>query len=100
MADPIRLYRPSNGTEGVAFMARFCECCERDAAMREYGEEGCPIVAMALCVDVDDPDYPREWRHSATGPICAAFVPEGVPLPPEVSPDQMALPIGEVACRC
>ena len=72
------LYRPSNGTEGMDFMDRFCHRCELDRKFRETqdGKYGCEIVARALAFGIDDPDYPQEWRipkGSVFDPFCTAF---------------------------
>lgn len=72
-------YRPSNGTEGDAFIARFCERCA-------YGNaeelEPCMIVGATMAFDVDDPAYPPEWIRDAAGPRCTAFRPMGEAQPP------------------
>lgn len=56
-------YRPSNGTEGMEFEARFCDRCRRDAKYRrtQDGADGCPILAAVFMHEVDDPKYPKEW---------------------------------------
>jgi hypothetical protein len=70
-------YRPCNGDEGEAFMSRWCGCCERDRAFREGSGDSCPIVADTMIYDVEDPEYPKQWRYDASGqPECAGFVPE------------------------
>lgn len=71
-------YRPSNGTEGDAFMARFCERCAFG-----LGESlsPCLIVGATMAFDVDDPEYPTEWVEDAAGPRCTAFIPAGEPAP-------------------
>lgn len=71
------LYRPSNGSEGMAFTDHWCGRCERDRAFREDEGDSCPIVAATMAFDVDDPEYPREWVYGARGPCCTAFVAEG-----------------------
>ena len=81
-------YRPSNGTEGMAFFSQWCEHCVRDKAMRE-GEpieecddtEVCSIIGDTFAYEVDDPKYPIEWIIDAEGPKCTAFIPSGEPLP-------------------
>lgn len=62
-------YRPSNGTEGSVFEARFCDRCKRDAKYRrtQDGADGCPILAAVFCIEVDDPKYPKEWVQNAHG---------------------------------
>ena len=56
-------YVPSNGSEGQAFIARFCRHCIHDT------EQDCGILfrALAGC-------EPPEWTHDADGrPQCTAF---------------------------
>lgn len=60
-------YRPSNGTEGDIFMARYCQRCRRHA-------HDCDILLAAYAYDSDDPAYPREWKYNNVGvPMCSAF---------------------------
>lgn len=70
-------YRPSNGTEGDSFYARWCQHCERERAYRESGYDdsdlACPIVTRAMALKITNPDYPREWISDDTGPRCTAF---------------------------
>jgi hypothetical protein len=82
-------YRPSNGTEGQAFIAAWCGTCARDRSLRE-GEpvetcddnELCDIVGRTMMNDVDHPDYPAEWTYDASGrPICTAYISKGQPVP-------------------
>ena len=65
-------YRPSNGTEGDAFIAHFCDRCTKDSE-----ESPCPIIGRTMAYDVDDPNYPTEWVESDEGATCTAFEPEG-----------------------
>lgn len=69
-------YRPSNGTEGHAFIEHFCGRCVKDEAYR-HGGDSCPIVANTLAYGIDDPRYPREWIEDDDGsdPRCTAFEP-------------------------
>lgn len=74
MADAPRKYRPSNGTEGHAFIDHWCGRCRRDTAFRSDPIRGCPIVANALAYRFDEPDYPAEWQYGPDGrPRCTAF---------------------------
>lgn len=68
-------YRPSNGGEGIDFDDQWCSRCTRDAAFREDPDrnDGCPIYAATFALDVDHPDYPREWIEDEEGPRCTAF---------------------------
>jgi hypothetical protein len=63
-------YRPSNGSEGDMFQARWCARCTKD----DY-EAGvfCPIIAATMCLDTDDPNYPEEWTYRGGQPCCTAF---------------------------
>lgn len=75
MAKP---YRPSNGSEGEGFFDAFCSVCARDAAFRATNYEGdgalgCPILAATFALDLDHPDYPKEWIEDDQGSRCTAF---------------------------
>lgn len=74
-AEGLELYQPSNGDEGRGFMARWCERCTKDS-MGTHDESGpqCDIVGATMFLDIDDEDYPREWRQDGPkGPRCTAF---------------------------
>ena len=64
-----RPYRPSNGSEGMDFEARFCDRCKRDAKYRrtQDGADGCTILAAVFMVEIDDPKYPKEWVQNKYG---------------------------------
>ena len=87
-------YRPSNGTEGTMFEARFCDRCKREARFRRTGDgaDGCRIATAVFIYDVDDPKYPKEWVESigdATGMTarCTAFqIDDGKPRPRKPRP--------------
>jgi len=70
---PVRLYRPSNGTEGDCFMGAFCDQCVRNTWDDETRTGGCDILMRTMAYDVDDPEYPREWNYGPHGPSCTAF---------------------------
>lgn len=79
------LYRPSNGTEGELFQDTWCADCEADRAFREDHEQadGCPIIAAAMALSIDDPNYPPAWRYRDDGqPMCAAFQQIGTTVTP------------------
>jgi hypothetical protein len=68
-------YRPSNATEGDAFTAVYCDCCEL-RRRRDEDYRACPIYLAAVAHQVDDPGYPPEWVIGENGvPRCTAFVP-------------------------
>ena len=70
-----RRYRPSNGTEGMAFMDRFCDRCRRDEAYRLDEGDSCLIAAATMVFQEDEAGYPREWVYGPFGPCCTAFEP-------------------------
>lgn len=63
-------YRPSNGTEGDIFTARFCAKCTK---REPVGSGPCKIEMYAMVCYVNDPDYPKEWRYVDGKPTCTAF---------------------------
>lgn len=70
-------YRPSNGSEGIDWDDQWCSHCSRDAAFREDPDQndGCPIYALTFALDINHPDYPKEWIEDDDGsnPRCTAF---------------------------
>lgn len=86
-------YRPSNGTEGECFFHSFCYQCAR------YGQEGaCEILGRSLQLEIDDPDYPKEWVSDGFGdkgyeqnPRCTAFIPEDESVPEERCKDTLEM---------
>jgi hypothetical protein len=74
--EPIKLFRPSNGTTGDAFHADWCEKCARM-------EEPCPILGAALFNNIDEPDFPQEWRYNASNePCCTGFAEDASQVAP------------------
>lgn len=69
-------YRPSNGSEGDFFQAKYCNRCDNDWLFRTFGEgTGCHILAKTLIFDTRDEEYPKEWVYNDAGrPVCTAFV--------------------------
>ena len=72
-------YRPSSGTEGMAFDDAWCERCTRDRPYRDDpdnldpGFHGCQIIADSFAYKITDPKYPKEWIYDRDGPCCTAF---------------------------
>lgn len=95
-----RRYRPSNGTEGMGFMEKFCENCIHDNGDTVM----CEIITLVMGLDVDHKDYPEEWTYDEKGsPTCKKFVKwdwgkddDGnwiLPEPPPIDdPNQLCLP--------
>lgn len=71
----VKKYRPSNDSEGAAFVAGWCGSCEHGRPNREP----CDIVARTMWLDVDHPDYPEEWQVCDEGAVCIAHVEIGGP---------------------
>jgi len=98
--EKVELYQPANGTEGQCFFDDWCCQCARDRAMREGDpidecddDEICPIIAKTFAHDVDDPEYPPEWRIVEGRAICTAFVPAGAAIPHERCDKTLELPL-------
>lgn len=76
-------YRPSCGTEGMAFDDAWCSQCARDAAWRDDPDrnDGCIILTNSFIYDIRDPNYPKQWIYDRDGrPCCTAFTSD--PLQP------------------
>lgn len=100
----MRLYRPSNGTEGECFTEKYCmNCinCDPDPC----GKKQCGILCDALVYDVNEPEYPKEWVYDEKGqPKCTAWVkwdwgkdgdpdnPDNPNAPIPEDPNQLCLP--------
>lgn len=82
-------YRPSNSVEGDIFFGHWCCKCARDKAMSEGlpieecdDNQRCDIIARTFAHDIDEPEYPTEWKYDQHGqPCCSAFVPVGEAIP-------------------
>lgn len=88
-------YRPSNGSEGEAFMGVWCSKCERDRARREdHDADGCEIIALTMALSIDDPNYPSEWIISPDHgrPICTAFTSDPA-MPTPLDPNAVVRPL-------
>lgn len=90
-------YRPGSGTEGASFDDAWCDHCARDAEFRATDCEGdpalgCQILADALCFDIKDPNFPKEWVYSRDGrPCCTAFTTDPTkPIRCDKTPDLFA----------
>jgi hypothetical protein len=69
-------YEPSNGSEGMWFIDKFCDMCDKDRFFSEATpEKGCKILAASLLYDIDDERYPAEWTYDEhNNPTCTAYV--------------------------
>jgi hypothetical protein len=65
-------YQPSNGTEGMMFMERWCDNCKHQGS--EDAEDWCMIMLRTMAHNPKDAEYPVEWRiGSDHQPECTAF---------------------------
>lgn len=64
-------YRPSNGTEGMMFHDKFCSHCIHDHPTNEKRQ--CELIMYAMCFDVDEKEYPKEWVYKDDYGICTKF---------------------------
>lgn len=71
-----KLYRPSNGTEGMHFIATYCENCihEKWSHTQKKGDLQCEILSATMLYDLKDPEYPKEWIEEEGIPRCTAWV--------------------------
>ncbi len=67
-------FRPSNGTEFVSFMVRWCHNCNN-----YYVQSECDIMEKTLVLDDAAAEYPDEWTYRNGTPVCTAFVPVKTP---------------------
>lgn len=69
----MKKYRPSNGTEGMAFTDTYCmQCinCNPDPD----GKKQCDILFRSMAYDVSKDEYPLEWTYDKEGrPICTSW---------------------------
>ena len=90
-------YRPSNGTEGMYFMAEYCDRCVHDAKYQRTmdGEDGCEIILYTMAFVKAEEEYPRHaWVYMNGKPTCLFFREGGEDdLEPKtpVDPDQLDL---------
>lgn len=52
-------YRPSNGTEGMIFMDKFCDRCER--------YDDCEIQVRSMLYEINHLLYPKQWVKDEDG---------------------------------
>lgn len=71
----LRLWRPSNGSQGDSFMANFCEKCRNDTP-----DHPCRILTATMAFNINDPEYPKEWCYVDDRPTCTAFVDKSIPI--------------------
>lgn len=69
----MKKYRPSNGCEGIDFMAQWCDKC-RHYVPPNTVDDMCEIQAFTTIYEVTDDEYPSEWTYDDNDqPCCTAF---------------------------
>lgn len=65
------LYRPSNGTEGIAFWDRFCRVCRKNSRCSVFDKalfhDIDPKIKYPKCLTYDDADKPTCTRFQGIG---------------------------------
>lgn len=108
MDEEDKLYQPSNGTEGMYFVEKFCMNCIHEKFIHTHDDNDakCDIFSNSLLYTIKEPGYPREWTYDENGkPTCTAFkkwdwgIDDGEggglnePPPPDpYDPNQLTLP--------
>ena len=70
MSEEIKLYQPSNGTEGQFFIEEYCMNCQ-NCNPDPNGAKQCDILLRSLAYGINDEQYPNEWRYDNDGkPMC------------------------------
>ncbi len=72
----MKKYRPSNGTEGMIFIAQFCETCVNEEFMHTQDDKSvkCGILSLTYICNLDHPKYPSEWTYDQDGkPTCTRY---------------------------
>ena len=72
MSESIKLYQPSNGTEGDIFMGRFCFNCVKMPHATEAKNQ-CWILGKTFMYKVTDKKYPKQWIYKEGVPTCTSF---------------------------
>lgn len=68
----IELFIPSNGTHGECFHEGFCYQCAKFPHSSDAKNQ-CMIFLSAQAYDIDEPEYPKQWRYVDGQPTCTAF---------------------------
>jgi hypothetical protein len=72
MSEEIELFQPSSGTHGEIFMSEYCYQCIKFPHDSDAKNQ-CQIVLATMAYDIQDPEYPKEWRYVDGQPTCTAF---------------------------
>lgn len=60
----------------MIFQAQWCDHCWKDRHAQSDPAKGCQIKTLSGMYEMDDPAYPKEWRHNpdTKDPECTAFL--------------------------
>lgn len=66
-------YQPSNGTEGMIFMSKFCDHCIHQHPDPDHPSQ-CQLIMLSMAYNVKHPQYPEEWTYDKEGkPTCTKY---------------------------
>lgn len=105
MRDTSKLYRPSNGTEGMIFTSTFCDQCkhEKFSFTGNRADPQCDILTRTMYLDTHEQGYPEKWIYTPDGsPTCTKHAPwkwqqdetgkwNDPPVPEPEDPNQLKL---------
>ena len=71
----MRLYRPSNGSEGMSFIETYCATCIHEEWMQTQSDSAkkCGILSRTYLYGIEDSEYPNEWRYVDGQPKCIKY---------------------------
>lgn len=72
----MKKYRPSNGTEGMGFIEKFCCNCIHGKYEHsgDINDNPCEILSRSFMYDLKDKEYPEEWIYDENNkPCCTAW---------------------------
>lgn len=74
----MKKYRPSNSSDGFAFIAEYCEQCARESENNPceiFSKATKACIAMAFNINHSKYPYPAEWIYNENNqPTCTAFL--------------------------
>ena len=71
----MKLYQPSNGTEGEAFISTYCMNCINEEWMHDNNSnKKCEILSNTMIYNVKDKEYPKQWCYKDGKPTCTDWV--------------------------
>lgn len=68
----IKKFVPCNGTHGDFFMSEFCYTCSKWSISSDAKTQ-CDIWIRTQLFDVEEKEYPLQWRYIDDIPVCTAY---------------------------